>query len=161
MNRRRNGLSATVSTVNTYDFTAENFFQVPGMQPSFNPDRDNKVTAAGVYLENRTQPVPALNLVAALRHELINLDLTRSYSVRTGESGPTANCSNVPPDASASFNQRGLGPKPLQAFPLPSVYACAARLEGACRPCLRCALARLIPSKSSSDLPAASASRSQ
>jgi iron complex outermembrane receptor protein len=96
-----NSLSATVSTVNPYDFTTENFFQVPGMQPGFNPDRDNKVTTAAVYLENRTQLIPALNLVTALRHERIDLDLTnrravtaaapasysRSYNPTTGRVG--------------------------------------------------------------------------
>lgn len=96
-----NSLSATVSTVNPYDFTTENFFQVPGMRPGFNPDRDNKVTTAAVYLENRTQLIPALNLVTALRHERIDLDLTnrrtvtaaapanysRSYNPTTGRVG--------------------------------------------------------------------------
>lgn len=76
-----NSLSATVSTVNPYDFTTENFFQVPGMRPGFNPDRDNKVTTTAVYLENRTALVPALNLVTALRHERIDLDLTNRRAV--------------------------------------------------------------------------------
>lgn len=96
-----NSLSATVSTVNPYDFTTETFFQVPGMRPGFNPDRDNKVTTTAVYLENRTALVPALNLVTALRHERIDLDLTnrravtaaapasysRSYNPTTGRIG--------------------------------------------------------------------------
>jgi iron complex outermembrane recepter protein len=76
-----NSLAAVVSTVNPYNFVTENFFQVPGMTPGFNPDRDNKVTTVALYLENRTALVPSLNLVTALRHERIDLDLTNRRAV--------------------------------------------------------------------------------
>jgi iron complex outermembrane receptor protein len=76
-----NSLPATVSTVDPYNFTTENFFQVPGMRPGFLADRDNKVTTAAVYLENRTELVARLNLVTALRHERIDLDLTNRRAV--------------------------------------------------------------------------------
>jgi len=96
-----NSLAATVSTVNPYDFVTERFFEVPGMTPGFRPDRDNKVTTTALYLENRTALVPSLNLVTALRHERIELDLTnrreitaanpatfsRRYSPTTGRVG--------------------------------------------------------------------------
>ena len=96
-----NSLPATVSTVDPYDFVTERFFDVPGMTPGFRPDRDNKVTTAALYLENRTALVPSLHLVTALRHERIELDLTnrrevtaanpasfaRSYTPTTGRLG--------------------------------------------------------------------------
>ena len=96
-----NSLPATVSTVNPYTFVTENFFNVPGMTPGFLPDRDNKVTTAAAYLENRTGLLPSLNLITALRYERIDLDLTnrravtaaapasysRSYSPTTGRIG--------------------------------------------------------------------------
>ncbi|MDW5444596.1 TonB-dependent receptor [Polaromonas sp. SM01] len=76
-----NSLPAVVSTVNPYNFVTERFFQVPGMTPGFIPDRDNKVTTAALYLENRTALTPRLNLVTALRHERIDLDLTNRRAV--------------------------------------------------------------------------------
>jgi iron complex outermembrane receptor protein len=96
-----NSLPAPVSTVNPYDFVTENFFDVPGMTPDFRADRENRVTTTALYLENRTALVPSLNLVTALRHERIELDLVnrrevtaaspadfeRSYSPTTGRIG--------------------------------------------------------------------------
>ena len=76
-----NGLSSIVSTVDPYQFTTENFFDIPDMQPGFNPDRDNKTTSTALYLENRTAVLPALHLVTALRHERIELDLTNRRAV--------------------------------------------------------------------------------
>jgi len=76
-----NSLSATVSTVDPYHFVTEDFFNIPGMSPGFNPDRDNKVTTTALYLENRTALVPAVHLVTALRHERIELDLTNRREV--------------------------------------------------------------------------------
>lgn len=78
-----NSLSAVVSTVDPYDFATENFFDVPGMSPGFRPDRDNKVTTTAVYLENRTRLTPSVQLVTALRHERIRLDLTNRREVTT------------------------------------------------------------------------------
>lgn len=76
-----NSISSTVSTVNPYNFTTENFFSIAGTSPNFNPDRDNKVTTIAAYLENRTTLVPQFNLVTALRHERIDLDLTNRRAV--------------------------------------------------------------------------------
>lgn len=78
-----NGLSSIVSTVDPYQFTTENFFDIPDMQPGFNPDRDNKTTSTALYLENRTAVLPGLHLVTALRHERIELDLTNRRAVTT------------------------------------------------------------------------------
>lgn len=76
-----NSLPAVVGTVNPYRFVTERFFDVPGMARGFRADRDNKVTTTAVYVENRTALVPALNLVTALRHERIELDLTNRREV--------------------------------------------------------------------------------
>lgn len=96
-----NSLAGTVSTVDPYQFTTENFFNISGMAPGFQPDRNNKVTTTALYLENRTAVAPRFNLITALRHERIDLDLTnrravtaampatysRSYSPTTGRIG--------------------------------------------------------------------------
>jgi len=76
-----NSLSGTVSTVHPYLFVTENFFDVPGMTPGFRPDRDNKVRTIALSLENRTALAPSLQLVTALRHERIDLDLTNRREV--------------------------------------------------------------------------------
>lgn len=95
------GPSVTVSTVNPYHFTTENFFDIPGMSPVLNPDKDNKITNTALYLENRTQVASRVKLITALRHERIDLDLvnrravtatapatfSRSYSPTTGRLG--------------------------------------------------------------------------
>ncbi len=94
-------LPATVSTVDPYNFVTENFFDVPGMTPGFVPSMTNKVTTTALYVENRTSLLPALNLVTALRHERIDLNLInrgavnasnpasyeRSYNPTTGRIG--------------------------------------------------------------------------
>ncbi|UMR29389.1 TonB-dependent receptor [Massilia sp. MB5] len=96
-----NSLSTTVSTVDPYNFVTERFFDIPGMSPGFRPDRNNRVKTSAVYLENRTTLVPSLNLVTALRHERIELELSnrreitaanpasfqRSYNPTTGRAG--------------------------------------------------------------------------
>lgn len=74
-------LSTTVSTVNPTQFTTENFFDIPGMLPIYSPDKDNKATTTALYLENRTALVPGLNLITALRHERIGLDLVNRRAV--------------------------------------------------------------------------------
>ena len=76
-----NSSSSVVGTVDPYDFATDAFFRESGLRPGFNPDRDNKVTTAAVYLENRTQIAPALSLVTALRHERIDLELTNRRAV--------------------------------------------------------------------------------
>lgn len=74
-------LSTTVSTVNPTQFTTENFFDIPGTSPVYSADKDNKATTTALYLENRTAVVPGLNLVTALRHERIALDLVNRRAV--------------------------------------------------------------------------------
>lgn len=99
--RYPNSQSATVSSVDPYHFVTERFFDVPGITPNYRPDRDNEVKTAALYLENRTALLPTLNLVTALRHERIELELVnrreitpsapatfaRSYNPTTGRVG--------------------------------------------------------------------------
>jgi len=79
--RYPNSQSATVSSVDPYDFVTERFFDVPNMTPLYRPDRDNEVRTTALYLENRTALLPALDLVTALRHERIELDLVNRRDV--------------------------------------------------------------------------------
>jgi iron complex outermembrane receptor protein len=96
-----NSLATSLGNVDPYDVTTERFFDIPGMRPGLRPDRDNKVGTCAVYLENRSAIAPSLNLVTALRHERIELDLVnrrevsaanpasfaRSYRPSTGRAG--------------------------------------------------------------------------
>src|SRR5690606_15198713 len=79
-----NSLSKEVSTVDPYDFDTEKFFDIPGMTPGFRADRTNRITTAAVYLENRTFLLPSLQLITALRHERIDLDLINRRTVDAG-----------------------------------------------------------------------------
>jgi len=99
--RYPNSQSATVSSVDPYRFVTERFFDVPNITPFYRPDRDNEVKTTALYVENRTALLPTLNLVTALRHERIALDLVnrrevtpaapasfaRSYNPTTGRLG--------------------------------------------------------------------------
>lgn len=99
--RYPNSQSATVSSVDPYRFVTERFFDVPGMTPFYRPDRDNEVKTTALYVENRTALLPTLNLVTAMRHERIALDLvnrreitptapahySRNYNPTTGRLG--------------------------------------------------------------------------
>ncbi len=76
-----NSLPATVSTVNPYAFRTENFLDIPGMAPGFKPDRDNRIVTTALYAENRTAIAPSLQLLTALRHERIALELTNRREV--------------------------------------------------------------------------------
>jgi iron complex outermembrane receptor protein len=76
-----NSLSATVSTVNPTQFTTENFFNVPGMVPGFNPSATTKVNTLALFMENRTRLTPPLSLVTGLRHDKIELDGTNHRTV--------------------------------------------------------------------------------
>ncbi|WP_209021061.1 TonB-dependent receptor [Allopusillimonas ginsengisoli] len=105
-------LSSEISTVDPYDFDTEYFYDIPGMTRGYQPDRDNKVTTTALYLENRTFLVPDVQLVTALRHERIRLDLTNRREVTTANpasyrrdyaptTGRVALLWNVTPDLNA------------------------------------------------------------
>lgn len=85
----------TYSSVDPYNFVTENFFDVPGMPTNRVATITNKVTTTAVYAENRTAILPTLNLITALRHERIDLDLINRLAVT--------------PTAPASY-QRGYNP---------------------------------------------------
>lgn len=104
-------LTLNVSTVNPYVFTTEQFFNIPGMIPGFNPQRTNRIETLAFFLENRTKLTNQLSLVSGLRHDSIDLEVTnhqaasinnpayfkRTYNPTTGRAGliyditPTAN----------------------------------------------------------------------
>lgn len=104
-------ITLDVSTVNPYNFTTENFFNIPGMVPGFNPQRTNRVETLAFFMENRTKFTDKLSLVTGLRHDNIDLEVTnhqvasatnpayfkRTYKPTTGRVGliyditPTAN----------------------------------------------------------------------
>ena len=79
--RYPNSQGATVSTVDPYHFVTEHFFDVPNITRAYRPDRDNEVKTTALYVENRTALAPNLNLVSALRHERIELDLVNRREV--------------------------------------------------------------------------------
>ena len=79
--RYPNSQGATVSTVDPYHFVTEHFFDVPNITRAYRPDRDNEVKTTALYVENRTALTPNLNLVSALRHERIELDLVNRREV--------------------------------------------------------------------------------
>ena len=74
-------LSSTLDTVNPYDFTNRGFYSIPGIQPGFVPDRENKVTTFALTAENRTEVLPGVSIVSALRKDFIDLDLTNRRAV--------------------------------------------------------------------------------
>jgi iron complex outermembrane receptor protein len=76
-----NSLSKTISTVDPVNFSTERFFDIPGMTPGFNPDRDNMVTTLSAYVENRTLLTPTLSVLTALQQEHVALDLINRRAV--------------------------------------------------------------------------------
>lgn len=74
-------LSSTLDTVNPYDFSNRGFYSIPGIQPGFVPDRENKVTTFALTAENRTEVLPGVSIVSALRKDFIDLDLTNRRAV--------------------------------------------------------------------------------
>ncbi|MGG4774625.1 TonB-dependent receptor [Paenalcaligenes sp. Me52] len=89
------------SIVDPYDFDVEDFFDIPGMYDSFQRDRRTRLRTIAVSAENRTELLPNLQLITALRYERLKLDLNnyrtvtvtnpahfgRSYSATTGRVG--------------------------------------------------------------------------
>lgn len=63
-----------VSTVDPLNFSTENFFDIPGFPAALVPGARHRVQSAAFYLENRTQLLPTLNVLASLRHERLKLD---------------------------------------------------------------------------------------
>ncbi|RYF62704.1 MAG: TonB-dependent receptor, partial [Comamonadaceae bacterium] len=74
-------IAGPISVVSPTNFSTERFFDIPGMAPGFAPDRDNRVQTTAVYAENRTALVPNVQLVTALRHERIALDVANRRAI--------------------------------------------------------------------------------
>lgn len=74
-------ITLNVSTVDPVNFATEQFFDIPGMIPGFNPDRSNTVTTLALFIENRTKLSNTLSLVSGLRHDQIDLEVTNHRTV--------------------------------------------------------------------------------
>jgi len=74
-------LSTIVSTVDPYNFTVENFFDIPGVTPATNPDRDNRVFIQALYAENITRLGSGWSLLTGLRGEKIRIDAVNYRAV--------------------------------------------------------------------------------
>lgn len=74
-------LAAVVSTVDPVNFAPENFFQIPGVTPATNPDRDNRVWTRALYAENHTRLTTAWSLLSGLRAEHIKVDAVNHRAV--------------------------------------------------------------------------------
>ncbi|MFZ2854644.1 MAG: TonB-dependent siderophore receptor [Rhodocyclaceae bacterium] len=73
--------SATVSTVNPYNFTTGNFFDESGLSKTYTPDKTVKVNTLALYLENRTKLTRDLALLTGLRHDDLDLEVTNYRAV--------------------------------------------------------------------------------
>lgn len=67
--------------VNPYDFTTGNFFDESGIARAYPPDRTVKVRTLALYLENRTKLTERLALMAGLRRDDIDLEVTNHRTV--------------------------------------------------------------------------------
>jgi iron complex outermembrane recepter protein len=76
-----NGPAINISTVNPFNFQVENFFSIPGITRTFNPDRQVRVKTTAFFVENRTQLSSTLALLSGLRHDKIDLDLTNRRAI--------------------------------------------------------------------------------
>lgn len=74
-------LPATVDAVDPYTFQPGDFYDIPGMTRGHNPDRDNRIRTLAFTLENRTEVLPGVAIVSALRKDFIDLDLTNRRAV--------------------------------------------------------------------------------
>jgi len=74
-------INSVISTVHPTDFVTEHFFDIPGMSPDYQPDRDNRLQTLAVFLENRTRLAQPLAIVLGLRHERIDLEVQNKQAV--------------------------------------------------------------------------------
>lgn len=70
-----------VDTVDPYNFTTGNFFDIPGVLPATNPDRTNLVTTQALYVENLTKFATDWGLISGLRWEEIKLEVENFRAV--------------------------------------------------------------------------------
>lgn len=74
-------LSAVVGTVDPVNFAPETFFQIPGVTPATNPDRDNRVWTQALYAENHTRLGGSWSLLSGMRIERIKIDAVNHRAV--------------------------------------------------------------------------------
>lgn len=67
--------------VDPYNFTTGSFFNESGIARAYPPDRTVKVRTLAIYLENRTRLTDALAVMAGLRRDDINLEVTNHRAV--------------------------------------------------------------------------------
>ena len=96
-------LPATVDAVDPYDFQPGYFYDIPGMTRGHNPDRDNRIRTLAFTLENRTEVLPGVAIVSALRKDFIDLDLTNRRAV-TASSPASASRSYSPTTGRLALN---------------------------------------------------------
>lgn len=72
---------AQVDAVDPYDFSPGDFYDIPGMTRGHAADRDNRIRTIALTLENRTEVLPGVAIVSALRKDFIDLDLTNRRAV--------------------------------------------------------------------------------
>lgn len=72
---------AQVDAVDPYDFSPGDFYDIPGMARGRAADRDNRIRTIALTLENRTEVLPGVAIVSALRKDFIDLDLTNRRAV--------------------------------------------------------------------------------
>ena len=67
---------AALDTVNPYSPSTRSFFTVAaGVQDATNPQRENRIKSAALFIENRTRLTPQLSLVAGLRQDRIEVGI--------------------------------------------------------------------------------------
>ena len=64
-----------------YDFSPGDFYDIPGMTRGHRADRDNRIRTVALTLENRSEVLPGVAIVSALRKDFIDLDLTNRRAV--------------------------------------------------------------------------------
>lgn len=74
-------LPGQVDAVDPYDFSPGDFYNIPGMTRGHAADRDNRIRTLALTLENRTEVLPGVAIVSALRKDFIDLDLTNRRAV--------------------------------------------------------------------------------
>ncbi|KCV33048.1 TonB-dependent siderophore receptor [Bordetella bronchiseptica MBORD678] len=80
-------VAGQVDSVDPYEFDPGEFYDIPGMRRGHVPDRDNKVRTLAFMLENRTEVGGGVALVTALRHDIIDLDLTNRRAASAASPG--------------------------------------------------------------------------
>ncbi len=76
-------LPGVVDTVPLDAVTPGSFFDVPGAEQVYRPDRTNRLHSQALFVENLTHLSPQLSLLTGLRHDWIDLDVVNHRAVST------------------------------------------------------------------------------